>query len=95
MAQEWRVKLDRKGIGALLKTGGIPNTINRTARGIAASITLPSDSPDDAEVVVEPYVTDRGAAAVVVKHPKALGLEAKYGLLSRAAASAGFTVRRK
>lgn len=91
----WKVELDRAGIGSMLKSGPIPDAVNAAAHRIAANVRLPADSPDGSDVVVERYVTDRGAAAVVVRHPWATRLEAKYGLLSRAAGSAGFTVRRK
>ncbi|MCY4726700.1 hypothetical protein NYO98_10460 [Nocardioides sp. STR2] len=94
LTMAWKVKLNRAGVGNILKTGAVPEMVNRTASTIAAGAR--SRLPDDGmggEVVVERYTTDRGAAAVIVKHPRAVGLQAKYGILTSAAASAGVTVR--
>lgn len=48
-----------------------------------------------AEVVVEDYTTDRAASAVLIKHPIGMGIQAKYGTLTQAAASQGLQVRSK
>ncbi|GAA4680494.1 hypothetical protein [Nocardioides nanhaiensis] len=89
----WKVQLDRAGVGAILRTGEVPAAVNATAETIASGVRsrLPSDGLGD--VVVERYTTDRGAAAVVVRHPRAVGLQAKYGILTSAASAAGLTVR--
>lgn len=90
----WKVTLDRAGIGNVLRTGELPNLVNRTAGQIAAAVSLPRDGKD-ADVTVESYTTDRGAASVVVRHPNAVGLQAKHGILTAAAASVGLTIRRR
>ena len=91
----WKVTLDRAGVGNILRRGELPALVNATAGRIAdnARARLPNDGLG--EVVVEPYTTDRGAAAVVVKHPQAMGLQAKYGILTAAAGSVGLSVRGK
>ncbi len=88
----WKVTPDRAGIGRILRTGELPALVNATAARIAegARARLPDDGLG--EVVVEPYTTDRGAAAVIVKHPKALGLEGKYGILRAAVGSVGLSI---
>ncbi|MFT4288171.1 hypothetical protein [Nocardioides sp.] len=89
----WNVTLDRAGIGRILMTGEIPEAVSARAEAIATNIR--SRLPDDGlgEVVVERYTTDRGAAAVIVKHPRAVGLQAKYGIITTAASAAGLSVR--
>ena len=87
---KWQVVLNRPGVGAILKQGEVPAAINALAQSVASRISLPAGEGD---VVVESYTTDRGAAAVVVRHPRAVGLQAKYGLITRAAAGAGLTVK--
>lgn len=94
MPKTWSVELDRAGIGNLLKSGGIPAMTNAAAERIAdgARSRMPNDVPD-ADVVVEQYTTDRGAAVVIVRHPRARGLQAKYGILTRSAQAIGVSVR--
>ncbi len=92
----WKVQLDRQGVGAILRSPELSTAVTGLARTVASNVMarLPSDRYD-ADVVVEPYTTDRGAAAVVVRHPQARALEAKFGILSNAAAAAGLSVRRR
>lgn len=93
MANAWKVTLDRAGIGAILKVGEVPAMVNRAAESIASGVRARMPNDGEGEVVVERYTTDRGAAAVVVKHPRAVGLQAKYGILTNAASAIGATVR--
>ena len=86
----WKVTLDRTGVGKILREGDVPKAVNALAEQVAANVNLPDN---DGDVVVEPYTTDRGAAAVIVRHPRAVGLQAKYGLLTSAASQAGLSVR--
>lgn len=95
MANQVKVDLDRRGVGRILRTGKLPALVNRTAERIAEGVRsrLPNDGRG--EVVVERYTTDRGAAAVVVKHPQARGLQAKYGIITAATSAVGLRVRAK
>lgn len=86
----YKVVLDRAAVGRILTTGALPNAVTALANTIASNVRLPAG---DGEVVVEPYTTDRGAAAVVVKHKNAVGLQAKHGILTTAAAAAGVQVK--
>ena len=86
MAQ-WKVELDIKGIGEILKSKEVADLMNSTAQKVAAA------AGPDAEV--ERYTTDRQAAAVVVKDRDAAGKQAKTGFLTRAAAAAGLEVKGK
>lgn len=93
MAGRWKVELNRSGVGNILRKGAVPAMVNEAAERIASGARrrLPNDGLGD--VVVERYTTDRGAAAVVVRHPQAVGLQAKYGILTASASGAGITVR--
>lgn len=93
MAKQWKVELDRAGVGAILKSAEAHEMVNDVAGSVAsnAAANVPSKY-DDATVRVDEYTTDRGAAAVVLEHQKGAGIESKYGPLSKGAASAGVKV---
>lgn len=80
---EFEIKLNRKAIGALLKSPQYAAAVNRAAEAIAAEIG------DEAEVYR--YTTDRKAAAVGVPAE----IQARDGALTRAAAHVGLDVRGK
>ena len=76
--------------------------MDAAARKVAASVDsqLPADGLGD--VVAEPYdfkprgrTSDRAAASVAVRRPDAKLRQARDGILTRAAASAGLEVRAK
>lgn len=84
-------KRDTQGIAEFLKSTEIAEAVRAQAEKIAANVR----SSTEAEVVVDSYVTDRAAASVTIKDPRAKLLEVRDGVLSRAAASTGLEVRRK
>lgn len=77
------------GIGAVLRSEEVRRMVDGAAEAIAAG----ARSRGGEDVVVEPYVTDRGAAAVIVRDPRAVGLEAKRGVLTGPARAIGAEVR--
>lgn len=84
--------LDTAGIRAVLVGPEVRTMVSTAAKKVAAAVPVPRGG----EVVVEPYRTDREAAVVLLKHKFALGLQARDGILTRAAASAiGVTVKEK
>jgi hypothetical protein len=85
------LKIDAAGIGAILRGPEVRKMVDGAAARIQAGARPRAGR--GAEVVVEPYETDREAAAVVVKHPKAAGRERKYGILIPAARNIGAEVR--
>lgn len=85
-----RVVLDRAGIGELLQGPEMAAMVNGAAERIAATAR---GSVKRGEVKVEPYTTDRAAAAVVVVGAYGVGDEAKYGALTGAAQSIGAEVK--
>lgn len=84
-----RVTLDRAAVGAFLKSPEVRGMVDGAAELIAAG----ARSRGAGDVVVEPYTTDRAAAAVVVRDADAVGQEAKRGILSGPAQGIGAEVR--
>ncbi len=78
-----RIRLNSRNIEKLLKSSEFAAMTNQAARRIAEA------AGPDAEV--QPYTTDRKAAAVVVPAEQ----QARDGVLTRAAASAGLEVKQK
>ena len=89
MAAQVKVTLDRNGIGAILKSQEVADLVNPVAHRVAAHAAAASGM----DVVVDSYVTDRAAAAVVVLDSRATSAQAKHGILTRAAAAEGLEVR--
>lgn len=80
----------------MLKQAEVRRAITDVAENIGNIVR--SDSPvirHGAEIKVEDYTTDRAASAVLIKHPIGMGIQAKYGTLTRAASSAGLSVKAK
>jgi len=87
-------KLDSKGIAEILNSDEIAQAVNAAANAIAGNVS--TGHPEiDATVTVRAYTTDRRAAAVSIAHPAGLALEAKRGVLNRAASSVGLTIKSK
>jgi hypothetical protein len=85
-----KVKLDHAGIAAILKSAPVAQLVNSAAASIAAA----TDARGRA-VTVETYVSDRAAASVAIEAADGMGVQAKYGSLTRAATSTGLEVRSK
>lgn len=93
-----KIRLDHGGIAAVLKSRPVAAEVVKAAekvataargqgytawdkniKGRAVRVPLPVD--------VDPYVTDRAAALVTITHPAGIGMQAKHGVLTRAAGS--------
>lgn len=94
----WKYVPDRDGWQEVLMS--LQPQMDAIAGQVAAEIrsSIPADGEGD--VVAEPYdfrprgrTSDRAAASVAVRRPDARLLQARTGLLTRAAASAGLEVR--
>lgn len=83
------VTLDHRGLAAVLKSAEMRDLVDPVAHRLAAKVAATSGM----EVVVDSYVTDRAAAAVVVLDRGAASAQAKHGILTRAATSEGLEVR--
>lgn len=90
------IRLDRLGMSMMLKSAPVRAEISSIAQAVGDAAR--SDDPvvrHAAEIKVEDYTTDRAASAVLIKHPIGMGIQAKYGTLTRAASSQGLQVRSK
>ena len=84
-------RLDKRGVGQLLK-GDLGRAATAAAHKLADQVR--SEYPDmAADVDVEEYTTDRGAASVMVKNSRARELQVREGLLTKAAANVGLEVK--
>lgn len=82
------IRLDSAGMEEMLKSAPVAEAVHAAAEAIAAEVrTHPSMVRHELtdEVEVTDYVTDRAASAVTVTHPAGVGMQAKHGILSRAA----------
>lgn len=84
------VQLDYDAVGELLKSQEMRNAVMEVAVKVAAAVDA-----DGAPVATRSYVTDRAAAAVTIMHPKGMLMQARDGVLTRAASSVGLEVKEK
>ena len=95
------IRLDRNGIAALAKSAGMAVVVNDAAVTIASNVTSQGFTASsgaarsEAAIVgaVDLYTTDRVSAAVTIKHPAGLALQAKYGVLTKACSAAGLELK--
>lgn len=88
------VKLDRVGMAIMLKQSEVRQAITEVAESVGdAARQNEGVAKHNAEIKVEHYTTDRAASAVLIKDPIGMGIQAKYGTLTQAAAAQGLQVR--
>ncbi len=95
MARGLPVRLDHRGISHMLKASAMSAAVGDFAKSVAANVEsqgLTVSSGDALPVEIESYTTDRAAWSVTLAHAAGLGMQAKYGALTKAAASAGLEV---
>lgn len=99
-----RVKLDRKGVEAILKSAGAHKMVQDAAEAVAANVRDQNIKVGDRDggaherdlpVKVGVTTTDRAHAVVTLAHPAGEAVQAKHGALTKAAAQAGLNVRSK
>jgi hypothetical protein len=84
-------RLDRAGIREILRSDPVREVIDAKAEEIATAVR--TQIPGGVEVRVDSYTTDRAAAAVVIADVRGMAWQARDGVLTRAAGSAGLEVR--
>lgn len=92
MARNAQVKLNSRGMAALLKSTPVrANLEGRAARVLAAAQADPHDDSGDYEagLHIQHDTTDRAVVRVVSGDWKGHILESRYGILARALDSAG------
>ncbi|WP_067201086.1 hypothetical protein [Microbacterium sp. XT11] len=90
-----KVRINSAGIRAVLNSGKVRSAVNARAQAMASAIGSPMAHDGPVDVVVDSYTSDRPVAGVTLAHAAGIGLEAKYGYLTEAAASAGLELGRK
>ncbi|MDV6271102.1 hypothetical protein [Rhodococcus globerulus] len=84
-----KFKLDHEGVRQILKSPEAQAACMELAKQVAGNVSV----RDGVDVLVRPYNSDRAGAQVIIAHPGGLGMQAKYGALTRAAASVGLSVK--
>jgi hypothetical protein len=90
-----RLELDHGGLDEVLKRT-MRGTVSGAAERIAANVRAQGRTTSDGDLLpveVSDYTTDRAASSVTISHPAGLPMQAKYGVLTQAAAAAGLEVR--
>lgn len=86
-----RFELDAAGVREILRGQEVRGLIDGLAAEVAGNIRALVEPGTTIEV--RGYTTDRGAATVVVADARAMGWQARDGILTRAAGSAGLEVK--
>lgn len=89
MPDVWTYRPNRAGTRQILRETFRP-AIDDLAQRIANNVR--SQQPD-ADVVVDSYTTDRSAASVTIRDPRARLWQVRDGILTRAAGTVGLRVR--
>ncbi|MBM0205040.1 hypothetical protein JNW90_19780 [Micromonospora sp. STR1s_5] len=91
MTVKVEVEVDFAGIGEVARSPEVRQMVNEAAGEIASRVRglVGADVP----VTVSEYSTDREAAAVTIADRRGVGLQAKHGVLTRAASGIGADIR--
>jgi len=96
-----RIRLDHRGIAALLKSAGVAAATKAAGEAVASNVRAMGIKVGDVDggphevdlpVNVMMVQTDRAKALVTITHPAGLAVQAKHGALTKAAAQAGLDV---
>lgn len=99
-----KVRLDHRGIEALLRGAQMTAATRAAAEAVADNVRAQGIEVGDADggsyevplpVEVSMYETDRAHAVVVLAHAAGDAVQAKHGALSKAAAQAGLDFKAK
>lgn len=97
-----KVKLDSRGVRAVLESVEMHRTIQATAEQVADNVRAQNITVGDRDggkhedpmpVKVDMTTTDRAHAFVTITHPAGQAVQAKRGALTRAAREAGLDVK--
>lgn len=101
-----RVVLDRKGVGEVLRGAGVQALMDVVGAAVAEHARGQGHTTSDGVALPVEYrvvpaapagaIQDgRPVAQVTVMHPAGLGMQAKYGVLTKAASASGLEVTEK
>lgn len=88
-----KLRLDHAGVAEMLRSAGVQSAVAALANEVNDSVGSMVDG--DVDTVVDEYTTDRAAASVTIRDARGRLLQARDGVLTRAAASAGLEVTEK
>lgn len=95
------VKLSNAGMDDLAKSGAVQREVTSLAERVAANVRAQNirveGLPGDVALPVEvaSYITDRARSGVTIAHAAGLAVQAKHGVLTKAAAAVGLEVKSK
>ncbi|MEU1506431.1 hypothetical protein [Kitasatospora sp. NPDC005748] len=84
-------RLDSAGVREVLRSPEVKQMVDAAAENIAGNVRAAVPVPDKVEV--RAYTTDREAASVTVADRRAMGWQARDGILTRAAGQIGAEVK--
>lgn len=84
-------RLDRRGVREVLRSPEMRRMVDTAAGQIADHVR--ANLPEQVEVDVTHYTTDRAAASVTILDGRSMAWQANDGILTRAAGSLGVEVR--
>lgn len=98
-----QLTLNSAGFAEVLKSAGMESAVRAATEAVASNVAgqgLVAQSAGAESGIpivgeVEMQTTDRARGKVTIKHPAALAMQAKHGVLTKAAAAAGLEVRAK
>jgi hypothetical protein len=89
-----KIRLDSRGIGAMLKSAGVASAVEASAESVLSNVgAVEAHDGQVVPVEVTTGTTDRAIARVTLLHAAGMGLQAKHGTLTKAAQAAGLEVR--
>lgn len=99
----FKFTMSHPGFAEVLKSAGVHAAVEHATESVAANVADqgltaggPAEESGTAIIgAVEMTTTDRAHGSVTIKHPAGLAMQAKRGVLTKAAAAAGLEVRAK
>ncbi|GAB3873773.1 hypothetical protein GCM10029964_014600 [Kibdelosporangium lantanae] len=96
MSAFYGLEIDHTGVKEVLTSSGVADAVKDAAERVVEAARaqghhVESGEPLPIEVYDDPG-TDRAGTSVAVRHPAGVGMEARHGVLKRAANSAGLDV---
>lgn len=101
-----KIRLDHKGIGEVLRSAPVAKEVHDRAQAVVTTIQAEGHTVWDAgikgravlvplPVSLQSYIGDRAGTLVALSHPAGLGMQAKHGVLTRAASATGLDVQKR
>jgi hypothetical protein len=95
-----KVKIDRAGVQAVLRSGDVADMVHGEAVNLASELrTDPAILRNTLATLdgikVDDYTTDRAASSVTITHASGVAIQAKHGSLTGAAERSGLEVKQR